>query len=184
MHMKNLNIASVLLLNALLAFVLASCTPKTSSLAAPQKITEDVPVCKESSQIYITCTDQVLLYEKKLQESVASNSILLVQFGFETCPWCHSLHDILKAATTLPKAMQIVDINIRSDSGKKVFDMIKGDYKFTAEKTGYPHLVFVNPKSKKMFHQSTGNLEDNSHGEGHDKAKVMAAIQKGFSTVQ
>ncbi|MCB0357877.1 MAG: hypothetical protein KDD40_12760, partial [Bdellovibrionales bacterium] len=105
---------------------------------------------------------------------------LLVKFGFEKCPWCLNLHKVFNTnlKTFIDKNFVKAEINISEESGKKVFENIKGSYKESYKKTGWPFLIVVNPQANTSTYQDTAELEDNAKGQkGHDIAKVKMALE-------
>ncbi|MCB9025070.1 MAG: DUF255 domain-containing protein [Bdellovibrionaceae bacterium] len=137
--------------------------------------------CNDSHRVYKICESQNDIYQRNLSEAKKSKKLLLVQFGFEECSWCKSLHKILEGSLSdfVKQDFKVVFINIREDSGKELFNKIKGRYNKSHKKTGWPFWIAVNPSANTSDFFDTDKLEDNSHGKGHDEKKVRAALE-GF----
>ncbi len=57
----------------------------------------DTPACDDTGKVYKACADQGAVYDKALAKAMADRKNLVVVLGAEWCPWCLSLHKILKA---------------------------------------------------------------------------------------
>jgi len=137
--------------------------------------------CKDDGLVYKHCHQQEPIYKHGLAKAKAQKKLLLVQFGFESCPWCQNLHRVFTRGELqkyVGKNFVFTEIDITSKSGKALFDKIKGKYDKPANKTGFPFLLVINPKTLKSDYQDTGVLEDNSHGKGHNVAKVQSALER------
>ena len=131
--------------------------------------------------VYKFCVDQNDLYKSKLNKAKVDKKLLLVQFGFEQCPWCINLHKLFEGSlkSFTEKNYVVVEININEKSGKDLFERIKGKYKKGVKETGWPFWIIVNPQTNTSEFQDTADLEDNSKGQkGHDINKVKMALNK------
>ncbi len=52
--------------------------------------------CNDSGKIYKICSDQEAAYRGKFGDAKDQNKMLVVVIGAEWCPWCLSLHKMLK----------------------------------------------------------------------------------------
>ncbi len=143
--------------------------------------------CDDSKLTYKTCTSQETIFSKSFKEAKHNKKLLLVQYGFEGCPWCQVMHKGFmhgKMKGFIDKNFVFTSINISEKTGKSVFNKNRGEYKESPKKTGYPFLVVINPATNKSVHRDTGDLEDNSNGKGHDLAKLTKALKEAIKKVK
>lgn len=162
-----------------------------TSVAAAETPAES---CDDSQLIYKICTDQKVIYAQKLQEASEQNKLMLVTFGADWCPWCKSLKRIFdQAKGELSTKYVVFEIAVyyptsgdTFESGIQLTEEIMKLNNLDPKETfkGIPALAVINPQTGKAAFISTGNLEDNSNGYGHDVQKVMAAISAATSEVK
>jgi thiol-disulfide isomerase/thioredoxin len=155
------------------------------SFAAPA-IAADAK-CDDAGQVYRVCSDQAAAYESAEQGAQAAKKNLIVVFGAEWCPWCHSLHRILKDPANekkFEKDFALFEAGLyqereKSPSGQAVLDKLLG---YAGEKTqpkGIPILAVVDPVKRKALFIDTEKLEKNTATtKGHDPDKVLKSIKR------
>jgi hypothetical protein len=159
---------------------------KKFALSNAQKSAPEA-VCEDKDLIYKNCISQNIIIEQTIAQAQQQNKPVLITYGFEECPWCKNLHRLFykgELMSFVEKEFVPVNINIKTSTGKEVFEKYKGEFKDSPNKVGFPFLVVLNAKSKKQTHIDTGNLEDNSKGKGHNIEKVKAALQTAHSKVK
>lgn len=142
----------------------------------------NVLACDDKELVYKVCSSQKGLYETALKNAAANKKLVLATFGFETCPWCQSIHALFAKPESVEKLkpFEVVEIEGRDKKldGKSLLDSLvakKPGYKFE----GYPFFIMVNPKNKKMEFIDTGALEQNTETtKGHSPDKVFAALNE------
>ena len=168
-----------------LLVLFSACTKKSEkSTSAPET---QGAVCEDKKLVYKTCTEQDVIFAQAEEQAKKAGKPLLVKFGFENCPWCLALHKSFKEGGLkdfVSEQFVVAEINIIPDSGKKVFEKIKGSYAKKSNETGFPFLIVYDPQKKKSVHQDTGDLEDNSNGKGHNLQKVKLALSNAVKKLK
>lgn len=142
--------------------------------------------CEDSELIYKNCTSQNLVFEQALAKSKKQKKKLLIKYGFEECPWCKNLFNLFTKGdlkSFVETEFVLVNINIKTPTGKDIFKKYKGTLKEEATKVGYPFLVVLNSQNFKQIHLDTGELEDNSKDKAHDIGKVKAALKEALQKI-
>lgn len=152
--------------------------------------------CDDSGKIYKVCSDQQAAFQATLEQAIAEDKIVLVKFGADWCPWCQSLHKILSNEQMLREIgndqllLSEIGTNMynsaeKVESGINILLAIleaNGQSKDVVK--GTPLIVVLRPSDLKAVFINTGDLEDNSKGEGHDKQKVKQAIQEAMNQLR
>jgi len=151
--------------------------------------------CKDSDKIYKICSDQSLPYKAAMDRAKGSGKLVLLSFGADWCPWCISLHKIANGAEFKKEFdLHLVfhevgvfwyDSKDKVESGGKILqNVVEGNGKKMDVVDGYPYLVMVRPRDGKGVFISTGALEDNSKGKGHDMGKLKTALNKAIAELK
>ncbi len=146
------------------------------------------PPCDDSAKIYKVCSSQRKLYAEALTGAAKEKKLLLVEFGFEACPWCVSMYKILhspgnKEKTAAYHLIQIETGNSKLD-GRKVLAALRKKEPGT-KLEGFPFLALVNPVSGKTILLNTGGMEKNTaSSKGHDPEKIFAALGKAAGKIR
>lgn len=174
---------------SLISLIFSICLTTTFAMA-----TEQSSGCDDSNRIYKVCTDQNQIIEKYYSTAQSENKLVLITFGADWCPWCKSLNRIFSESevwSQLDGSVVNSEIGVNDISGKNVesglkiiTDLLSLNNKDSSTYNGLPFLAVVDPKTKKAAFIQTGDLEDNSNGEGHDRKKVIEAILKAVSEVK
>lgn len=144
--------------------------------------------CDDSAKIYKVCADQEAAFKKDVSEAKRQKKLLVLAMGAEWCPWCMSLHKMLREdpafAGEFAKKYQVGDIAMydgktKLPTGQTVLKQLQDSANDHDPKKveGIPVLAMVNPVSGKAVIISTEPLEKNTKDhKGHDPAKVLAAL--------
>ncbi|MGZ3692859.1 MAG: thioredoxin family protein [Bdellovibrionota bacterium] len=141
--------------------------------------------CDPKGRIYPACSDQKVLLTDELAKAKKDHKMLLLVFGADWCPWCQSLHQMLKVAE-LPEAAEyniaeiaLYDGQEKSPSGLAVLDRVLAFAKKKEAGSGIPLMALVNPVNEKAAFIETESLEKNTKvTKGHDPKKLFAALTK------
>lgn len=161
---------------------------------------------KYQQEIYPVCQDAKDLTQATYEQAIEKEKTALFVFGYSTCGWCQSIHQILKGdkqeaffKDACPEAQEFVIQEIpvmfpyvdmvkkewayQEHSGKAI---VKDMFAQTGVKLkGYPAIVIVDPKDpSQMVTLNTGELEDNSSGKGHDYQKLCHAFKAAKAQLQ
>jgi thiol-disulfide isomerase/thioredoxin len=151
----------------------------------------DAKACDDSTKIYKVCADQLQAFQSSLAEAKKQNKYLFVVVGAEWCPWCISLHHVLREpgfGGDLANKFLVADIALfngksKLPEGEAVVAKLQ---QFSGDKRkleGIPVLALVNPANSKAILINTAPLEQNTKTtKGHDPKKVSMAIE--FSIVK
>lgn len=151
--------------------------------------------CKDADKIYKICSDQNLAYKATMDRAKSSSKLVLLSFGADWCPWCVSLHKIANGTEfkkEFDSRLVLHEVGVfRYDSkdkiesgGKILKDVVEANGKKMEVVDGYPFLVMVRPSDGKGVFISTGALEDNSKGKGHDMGKLKTALHKAIAELK
>ncbi len=165
-------------------------------LSIPFVQAEDSPTanCNDSRRIYKICSDQGKIFKQASAEALSKDQFVVVVFGADWCPWCHSLNKLFAKEEFMKKsadAFTVVEIGVYQPesvdtvpSGIAVLEDLLIKNKVDASVfSGVPLLAVVDPATKKTVFIQTGDLEDNSNGEGHDATKVLNALNEAMATL-
>jgi thioredoxin-related protein len=118
----------------------------------------------------LNAEDQI---EKAVQKAKLEGKHVLIQVGGNWCPWCIKLHKYFNSEAEIKKMLDenyvFVELNY-SKENKNLPGMKKLEY---PQRFGFPVLVVLNEKGKRIHTQNTGNLEENK---GYDFDKVKAFL--------
>lgn len=151
--------------------------------------------CNDIDKTYKICSDQTIAYKTTLESAKAEGKLILISFGADWCPWCQALHKTFATPDfqkDYNKSLAVHEIGVfRYDSRVKIesgVNILKGIVESNGKKMeivdGYPFLVMLRPKDGKAVFISTGSLEDNSHGKGHDIKKIKMALNKAMTQLK
>jgi hypothetical protein len=149
--------------------------------------------CDDAGKVYKICQDQGEIYRGSLSRAKEKNKTLVVVLGAEWCPWCLSLHKMLKDPKfggDFGKKFELADIGVyqgkqKLESGEKVLKQLKDQAHVKEKIEGIPILALVNPKNEKTVLINTEPLEKNTKTKkGHDPKKVLAALEKASLELQ
>lgn len=131
-----------------------------------------------SRDIYDAKADGTLLIEAALVRAHAEHKRVLLDFGANWCPWCHSLHRLftddrkVSAALNASYVLVMVDVNTRDGVARNAG--VNARYG-NPVRLGLPVLVVLDGNGKPLCTQDTGELEE---GRGHSPAKVLAFLRR------
>ena len=159
-------------------FVILSLLFSLAAFAAP---------CDDAGQIYRVCADQSQVYTSAEEVAQGKKQNLIVVFGAQWCPWCHSLHRLFQDKAfeaRWQKKYQLVEVGLykdreKSPTGEAVLQKLLGYAKEKEAPKGVPLMVVVDPLKRKAVFINTEPLEKNTaDAKGHDPDKVFGAIEK------
>lgn len=136
--------------------------------------------CDDAGKIYRVCSDQGKILDQAAQTARAQGQLLILVIGAEWCPWCVSLHGLLKERY---EGMPVAEIALyrehdRLPSGERVQAQLMKGAGLKKEPRGIPQIVVYDPKTQRAVFIDTGDLEQNTATQkGHDPAKVAAAVR-------
>lgn len=147
--------------------------------------------CEPKGKTYPSCADQRLVLKEALARAKAEKKPLLLVFGADWCPWCVSLHRILRDAE-LPQAKDYAVAEIalylgeeKLPSGTEALTTVLGYAKQAKAEKGIPLMALVNAEKEKAVFVSTEPLEKNTKvSKGHDPKKLFAALAKARKSVE
>lgn len=148
--------------------------------------------CDDAGQIYRVCSDQAVAYQSAEQSAQVAKKKLIVVFGAEWCPWCHSLHKIFQDPANqkaYEKEFALFEVGLYQDreksaSGQAVLEKLMGYAGEKTEPKGIPILVVVDPLAPAARFIDTEKLEKNTATtKGHDAKKVMNSIRAAAKTL-
>lgn len=151
--------------------------------------------CNDNRMIYKVCSDQKDIFTQAANDAQAKKQWLAVTFGAQWCPWCRSLNTLFSKIDFVQKMNgNFLTINIAVYQPES-YDVVPTGMSLLNELlaknnqdisifNGVPLLVVVDPLAQKAVFIQTGDLEDNSNGEGHDPAKVLSALNKAAKELE
>lgn len=136
------------------------------------------------SKPYNTCNDQGSDFSAAATKAKEAKKPLLLVFGAEWCPWCRSLHSILKEAS-LPESGNYVIQEIalyegqeKNPSGMAVLEKVKGMAGKPKVGSGIPFIALVNPTKEKAAFISPSSLQTSSKvTKGYDSTSLFMALK-------
>lgn len=149
--------------------------------------------------IYPLCENLDELVSKSYEKSISENKQTILIFGYSACPWCQNLHKLFKTSKKeefkkycnevtqfnvqeIPVGFYYKDTlnqnQFKSLRGKEIINEMAEE--LDIEIDGYPAIVVVNPKNNKKQFIDTGELEDNTNGEGHSYLLLCEALKKAY----
>lgn len=132
--------------------------------------------------IYDEAADAKAQIAAAVAKAGRDNKRVLVMFGANWCGWCHKLHDLFKADSTIAKELLYEYELVTVDVGKfdKNLDVVTA-YGAGAKDSGIPYLTILDGAGKVLTNQETGALEA---GQSHDAAKVKALLTQWQATAR
>jgi len=127
--------------------------------------------------IYNPNADAKADIQAAIKKAVAENKHVLIQIGGNWCPWCLKLHKLFNSEPVVDSLLQSDFVLIRVNYSKenKNLDILKELE--SPQRFGFPVLVVLDQKGKRIHTQDTGLLESST---GYDVAKVTEFL-KGWS---
>ncbi len=126
--------------------------------------------------IYDKAADPKVDVAKASERAKKENKRILLMFGFESCGWCHKLHDLFASNPEIRKTLSneylVVMVDIASPNANSLLETCKaaltpGERKKTF---GYPFLAVLDADAKVVKAQPTDVLEEGDH---HDPKRVL-----------
>lgn len=145
--------------------------------------------CTDSGKVYKVCSDQEAAYAENVKSAKAEKKMLVVLMGAEWCPWCISMHRMLREdpafGAEFAKKYRLGDVAMydgkrKIPGGEAVLKKLQdAAHDHDAKKVeGIPVLALLNPANGKAAIIGTEPLEKNTKDhKGHDPAKVLAALR-------
>lgn len=170
-----------LLLSLLLGFSFSASAAAPAAIMAAGEVK-----CDDAGQVYRVCSDQAVAYQSAEEGAQAKKKLLIVEIGAQWCPWCLSLHKILKDPANekqLAKDFAVFELGLYQDreksaSGQAVLEKLMGYAGEKKEPKGIPILVVVDPVKRVARFIDTEALEKNTATtKGHDVGKVLKSIR-------
>jgi thioredoxin-related protein len=178
-----------LLLAALGTFAAAAVAqPQPASVPATriQAPGQTAPEAKKPAQIYDEQADAKQI-AAALEQAKKNNQRVLIQWGFNTCPWCVAMHKTFRADQTLRQEFADEYRLVLIDTGKAGKNVdVASSYGADVQKHGYPYLTILDASGKPLANQETESLElkgpdgKSITGEkmGHDPVKLAAFLKE------
>lgn len=131
----------------------------------------------QSKKIYDPSIDGVKQIKEAISKAKKQNKHVLVQVGGNWCPWCILMHKYFNETPDVKKAISdnyvFIELNTSKENrNKKALEMLEFPQRF-----GYPVLIVLDGKGKRLHTQSTGILEK---GKWYDDKKVLGFL-KGWT---
>lgn len=155
--------------------------------AAPAEAPKAQPRNAAAEKLYNEDADAKADIAAAMARAKRDHSRVLIQWGFETCHWCHLLHDTMKSDKGLAHELlyeyQVVMVDT---PGKDKRNMeLAASYGATVAKDGFPYLTILDEDGKVVANHETSSLElkDDKgesiigEGSGHDAAKVLGFLK-------
>jgi thioredoxin-related protein len=126
--------------------------------------------------IYDADADPKVEVEKASERAKKDNKRILLMFGFETCGWCHKLHELFASNSEITKTLAneytLVMIDIHARNSEPLLELCKAGLSPDERKRpfGYPFLAVLDADGKLKKAQPTDVLEEGDH---HDPQKVL-----------
>lgn len=158
---------------ATLTVALSLVAPTLANAAAP-----DAPA--KRPDLYDTRADTRAVVASASARARRDATRVLVMFGFNTCGWCHKLHDLFAKDPAVRKALHdeysLAMVDIQAPNAEELLTRCKAALPEDERgKVGYPFLAVLDADGKVVTSQRTDPLEVGDH---HDPAKVLAFLQK------
>jgi thioredoxin-related protein len=156
--------------------VLAGLLP---GLAAAQD--QPKPAAPQRAPIYDTKADAHAAVKSATARARRDGTRVLVMFGFNECPWCHKLHELLGKDPAVHKLAHDEYDLVMVDIGAPHADELLGECKAALRASemdkgfGFPFLAVLDGDGKVVTAQRTDPLEVGDH---HDPEKVKAFLAK------
>ncbi|MGO9924509.1 MAG: thioredoxin family protein [Isosphaeraceae bacterium] len=126
--------------------------------------------------IYDKAADPKVDVAKASERAKKENKRILLMFGFESCGWCHKLHDLFASDPEIRKTLSneylVVMVNIASPNASSLLETCKAALTPEERKKpfGYPFLAVLDADAKLTKAQPTDVLETGDH---HDPKRVL-----------
>ncbi len=149
-----------------LAFIFGVVMPLTAQAQAKEK----------QENIYNPALDVKGEIIKSMDQAKKENKHIILMFGANWCPWCHRLHQLLKADAAIKQFLAANYLLIMVDIGEKSNEPLNRDLvaRYGLGKMGYPCLAILSADETLLCAQSSGVLEK---GKGHDPEKVLCLLK-------
>jgi thioredoxin-related protein len=139
------------------------------------------PAAPKRTPIYDTKADTRVALAAATARAQRDATRVLVMFGFNECPWCHKLHEVLGKDAAIRKLARdeytLLMVDIQAPHVDELLSRCKAA--LTAEEFkrgfGYPFLAVLDGAGKVVTAQRTDCLEVGDH---HDPEKVKAFLAK------
>ncbi len=135
----------------------------------------------KKASIYDKSADVHAQVEKAKEVARHNDKRILVMFGFETCGWCHKLHELFASDENIRKtlsyeyALVMVDINAPgADTLQKTCKAALSPEELQ-KGVGYPFLSVLDSDGKVLTAQRTDPLEEGDH---HNPGRVQEFLTK------
>jgi len=127
-----------------------------------------------------------------LERAKKENTRVLLQWGFNSCHWCHLMHSTFKSDPAIRKKLSyeyevvLVDCGSANEQNREM----AGQYGAEVAKQGFPYLTVLDAEGRVLANQETASLElKDEKGEsvlgdraGHDPAKLLAFLKAHEAT--
>ncbi len=149
--------------------------------------------CNDKKNVYKVCSDQLEIFNSASAKARTQNKMLIVNFGAEWCPWCHSLHKLFsndQFKTKLGTKANFVDIALykkrdKLASGQKVLKKLISWAESKVKMQGMPFIAILNPRNNKVTLLNTADLEQNTKtSKGHNSDKVFKALSLSMDSIK
>ena len=131
-----------------------------------------------SRDIYDPKADGGALVDAALARARAEHKRVLLDFGANWCPWCHSLHRLFttnrEVSAVLGGSYVLVMVDVNTRGGVARNAGINARYG-NPIRLGLPVLVVLDADGRLLCTKDTGELEE---GRGHSPAKVLAFLRQ------
>jgi len=150
----------------------AACAEQQGSGSQPQPKPERR---QPRAAIYDKATDPKVEVEKASQRAKKENKRILLMFGYDSCGWCHKLHDLFASNAEIRKTLSneylVVMADIQSQNGNALLETCKAALTPEERKkgVGFPFLAVLDADGKVLKAQPTDVLEEGDH---HDPKRV------------
>lgn len=146
--------------------------------------------CDDGTQIYKVCSDQNVIFSGSRTSAIAQGKLILITFGFSSCPWCQSMYRIVHSPEfthAFSNDLIFLEIGTYSEgekvpSGIQVLkDVLRNAEIQLSVVKGFPFLAVLNPRDNQLVYIDTGDLELNTAtSKGHDKSKVFSVVRNSI----
>jgi len=156
----------------------AACAEQQGPGTQPQPKPESR---RPRTAIYTNAGDPKVQIEKASQRAKKENKRILLMFGFESCGWCHKLHELFASNAEIRKTLSneylVVMVDIGSQHANSFLEPCKAALTPDELKkgVGYPFLAVLDADAKVVKAQPTDALEEGDH---HDPKRVLEFLTR------
>jgi thioredoxin-related protein len=142
--------------------------PSHSGSEAETKKTPRPPIYDESANA-----------EEQIQAAIASakkeNRRVLIQWGANSCGWCHLLHDLMKSDQEIARKIMYEYFVVLVDIGEsEKNEELVARYDVDLKKDGVPFITILDAKGEVLVNQETASLENGDKEKpGHKPDAVL-----------